>query len=83
MLHQAKNGMVMDMTQLKDRENELGNPFIIHRLVTCGINTPILFWDIDVVEPTQSIETGQRLNAIKISPDGRLLACGSDTGEVI
>ena len=24
MLHQAKNGMVMDMTQLKDRENELG-----------------------------------------------------------
>jgi len=35
-----------------------------------------------MVEPTVAIDAPQRLNAIKISPDGKLLAAGSDSGEV-
>jgi hypothetical protein len=36
-----------------------------------------------MVDPTLGIDVPQRLNAIKISPDGKLLAAGSDTGEVL
>jgi hypothetical protein len=39
-------------------------------------------WDVDVVEPVDVIDTGIKLNTIQISPDGKLLAAGSDSGEV-
>jgi protein-disulfide isomerase len=43
---------------------------------------PIYFWDVDVVEPVEQIETGFKLNSIEISPDGKLLAAGNDNGDV-
>lgn len=61
MYHQAGNGAILHMSQRRDSEQELGkicnfsiyfSLFLIFiLLVTCGINTPILFWDCDVVEP--------------------------------
>ena len=74
MLHQAKNGVLMDMTQRKDHELEL---------ITCGVNTPILFWDCDVAEPVEKIDTQQKLLTIDVSNSGKFLACGNDAGEVI
>ncbi|CAD8212252.1 unnamed protein product [Paramecium pentaurelia] len=71
--HQSRNGVLLDMTQRKDNELEL---------ITCGINMPIQFWDIDIVEPVQSIDV-TKLNSIAISPDGKILATGSDSGELI
>jgi hypothetical protein len=38
---------------------------------------PIQFWDIDIVEPVEQIDVS-RLNTIAISPDGKILATGSD-----
>ena len=46
------------------------------------MNTPILFWDVDVVDPTESIDPGMKLNTIQISPDGKFLASGNDQGDV-
>jgi hypothetical protein len=51
--------------------------------VTCGANMPVQFWDVDVVEPVQQLETGLKLNTIEISPDGKLLACGTENGDVL
>jgi len=73
MLHQAKNGVLLDMTQRKDHELEL---------ITCGINSPILFWDCDVTDPVEKIDTQHRLLTIDVSNSGRFLACGNDLGEV-
>lgn len=73
-LHQAKNGSILDMTQRKDHEQEL---------ITCGINTPILFWDCDVIEPVQSINYPDKLTSIETSPSGKILAAGTEFGEVI
>ncbi|KRW99659.1 WD40-repeat-containing domain [Pseudocohnilembus persalinus] len=74
MYHQAKNGTLLGMSQRKDHEQEL---------VTCGLNTPILFWDCDVVEPVQLINVNEKLNTIQVSPTGKYLAVGDDKGEVV
>lgn len=74
MLHQAKNGVLYDMTQRKDHELEL---------ITCGLNTPILFWDCDVADPVEKIDIQQKLLTIDVSNSGKFLACGNDLGEVI
>ncbi len=74
MRHEIANGAVLDMTQRKDRENEL---------VTCGVACPIYFWDIDQVNPVQQIVFNGQLTSLDMSPSGRYLAGGSDGGEVI
>jgi len=73
-LHQAKNGQVLSMSQRKDNELEL---------ITCGLNTPILYWDCDVVEPVDIIEYPYKLLCIDVSPSGKYLAVGSETTEIL
>lgn len=73
-MHQAKNGQVLDMAQRKDSELEL---------VTCGLNNPITYWDCDVVEPVDSIDYPYKLLTIDVSPSGKYLAVGSETAEVL
>ena len=62
------------MAQRKDHEQEL---------LTCGINTPLLFWDCDVLENVEMINITERINCIQISPTGRFFAMGNDLGEII
>lgn len=73
MAHQAKNGVLLDMTQRKDHELEL---------ITCGMNTPLLFWDCDVAEPVEKIDVPSKLLTIDVSNSGKFLACGNENGEV-
>ena len=72
MRHEITNGAVLDMTQRKDRENEL---------ITCGVSCPIYFWDIDQVNPMQQIAFNGQLCALEISPNGEHLAGGTDSGD--
>lgn len=72
-LHQAKNGILFDMTQRRDNEQEL---------VTCGVNMPILFWDCDMTEPVEKIDVNVQLLSIDISNGGKYMAAGSEEGEV-
>lgn len=74
MAHQAKNGVLLDMTQRKDHELEL---------ITCGMNTPILFWDCDVADPVEKIDVPNKLLTIDVSNSGKFLACGNENGEVL
>lgn len=86
-LHQAKNGIILDMAQRKDSELELGTSLFLYSiinylLVTCGINTPILFWDCDVVDSVDQIDIPLKIYALDISPSGKYMAVGTDTAEV-
>lgn len=72
-IHHSNNGLILDMTQRKDHENEL---------VTCGTNMPLFFWDCDVVEPVDAIQTDHKQTCLEISPNGKLIAVGTDYGNV-
>ena len=50
--------------------------------MTCGHNTPILFWDCDVVEPVDQIDYPYKLLCVDVSPSGSYLAVGSETADV-
>ena len=46
------------------------------------MNTPILFWDCDVLDPVDQIDIPLKLHAIDISPSGKYLAVGTESAEV-
>lgn len=71
--HRTQNGQLTGLSQRKDRETEL---------VSCGLNTPIEFWDIDIDEPVQSIDIYTRFLTCQVSPDGHYLAAGDDRGHL-
>jgi WD40 repeat protein len=58
------------MTQRLDSEQEL---------ITCDSNGRLLFWDCDVPEPVQALQSPSRMQmkCAEVSPTGRYLAiCG-------
>jgi len=71
--HSIKNGMILDMSQRKDHENEL---------VTCGQGSPIFFWDCDQADPVAYIEYPYKVNTIQVSYNGKYIAFGTETNEV-
>ena len=71
--HRVANGHVLDLVQKKSPEFEL---------ITCGINNPVSYWDIDHVKATTEVPIPEKLNCIDISPSGALLAIGSEDNSV-
>jgi len=68
--HQERSGAFMSMSQRVDSEQEL---------VTCDFNGRLLFWDCDVAEPVQVLQSPNRMRmrCVCVSPTGRYLAvCG-------
>jgi len=41
-----------------------------------------LFWDCDVVEPVDVIQSPQKMTCLDISSNGKYLAIGTDSGDV-
>lgn len=71
--HSIKNGMIFDMSQRKDHENEL---------VTCGQGSPIFFWDCDEADPVAYIDYPYKVSSIQVSYSGKYIAFGTETNEV-
>jgi WD40 repeat protein len=68
--HLTREGAFTGMTQRLDSEQEL---------VTCDLNGRLLFWDCDVPEPVQALQSPSRMHmqCASVSPTGRYLAiCG-------
>lgn len=72
--HEIGSGSILDMTQRKDNELEL---------ITCGVGGAILFWDCDEANPVQHIPLRVQINSVDVSPNGRFLAAGTESGELI
>jgi WD40 repeat protein len=72
--HVINNGMLLDMTQRIDHENEL---------ITSGQCTPIFFWDCDVADPVAYIDSPYKVVSLMVSPNGKFLALGTETCELI
>ena len=72
--HVINNGILLDMAQRRDHENEL---------ITCGNCTPIFFWDCDVADPVAFIECPYKVFTLQVSPNGKYLAFGTETCELI
>ncbi|OMJ86838.1 hypothetical protein SteCoe_11542 [Stentor coeruleus] len=71
--HEIGSGNILDMTQRKDNEFEL---------ITCGVGNAILFWDCDEANPVQHIPLRVSIISVEVSPSGKFLAAGSETGEL-
>jgi len=70
--HSTPNSNITGLCQRKDCEREV---------LSCGTDGRILFWDIDVAEPVGCFhESSCKFLCIKVSPDGRYIACGSEEG---
>ena len=70
MAHMGREGAFTGLTQRLDSEQEL---------VTCDMNGRLLFWDCDVPDPVQVLQSPQRMTmrCVSVSPTGRYLAiCG-------
>lgn len=68
--HLTREGAFTHMAQRKDSEQEL---------VTCDFNGRLLFWDCDVADPVQVLQSParMRMQCLSVSPSGSYLAvCG-------
>lgn len=68
--HLTRDGAFTSMSQRYDSEQEL---------VTCDNNGKLLFWDCDVADPVQVLQSPQRMRmrCVSVSPTGKYLAlCG-------
>ncbi len=52
-------------------------------LVSCGDDKTIKFWDAANGASIKSIDTSEVITCIRTSPDGKLLACGTMSGNVV
>lgn len=71
--HMTREGAFTSMSQRLDSEQEL---------VTCDHQGRLLFWDCDVADPVQVIQSPQRMRmqCVSVSPTGSFLAvCGEST----
>ncbi len=69
--HIVNNGVMANMTQRKDGENEI---------ITSDSYGRLLYWDVDIREPVLAVQDPARqlIRACQISPSGRFLAFAGD-----
>jgi WD40 repeat protein len=69
--HIVNNGVMSNMTQRKDGEQEV---------ITCDSYGRLLYWDVDIREPVLAVQdpSRQMIRTCQVSPSGKFLAFAGD-----